>query len=126
MAWSVGLVNHKEIDLINIYQATRLAMLKAVRVLKVKPDYLLIDAMKIETNIPQKSVIQGDRPCAALAAASIIAKTYRDRIMEMMDTFYPVYGFKENKGYGTARHVEALKLYGPSKVHRRSFLHNIC
>ena len=126
VAWSVGLVNHKEIDILNIYESTRLAMLKAVRTLTVKPDYLLIDAMNIKINIPQKSIIHGDSRCAAIAAASIIAKTYRDRIMEIMDPLYPVYGFKENKGYGTARHVEALKLYGPSRVHRRSFLHNIC
>ena len=126
VAWSVGLVNHKEIDRLNIYQATRLAMLKAVRALTFKPDYLLLDAMNIETSIPQQSIIHGDSQCASIAAASIIAKTYRDRIMEIMDTFYPVYGFKENKGYGTARHVEVLKLQGPSRVHRRSFLHNIC
>jgi len=124
VAWSVGLVNHKEIDILNIYQSTRLAMLKAVKALTVKPDYLLLDAMNIVTNIPQKSVIHGDSQCAAIAAASIIAKTYRDRIMRIMDAFYPVYGFKENKGYGTARHVEALKLHGPSRVHRSSFLHN--
>lgn len=124
VAWAVGLVNHKEIDRINIYQATRLAMLKAVQALAVRPDYLLLDAMKIAINIPQESIVHGDCQCAAIAAASIIAKTYRDRIMELMDDFYPGYGFRENKGYGTARHLEALKLYGPSLVHRRSFLHN--
>ncbi|HHY06724.1 MAG TPA: ribonuclease HII [Clostridia bacterium] len=123
-AWAVGLVNHKEIDQINILQATKKAMLKAVRGLVVKPDYLLLDALSIDTNIPQESVVHGDRECAAIAAASIIAKTYRDRIMELMDEFYPVYGFKENKGYGTARHLEALRLYGPSLVHRKSFLSN--
>lgn len=126
VAWSIGLVNHKEIDRINIFQATKLAMLKAVRVLKIKPDYLLLDAMNIDINIPQKSIIHGDSQCAAIAAASIIAKTYRDRIMGIMDDFYPEYGFKDNMGYGTARHLEALKLYGPSSVHRRSFLRNIC
>lgn len=126
VAWSVGLVNHKEIDQLNIYQATRLAMVKALRALKVRPDYLLLDALQIDTDIPQKSIIHGDRKCASIAAASIIAKTYRDRIMEIMDDFYPEYGFKENKGYGTMRHIEALKLYGPSRVHRKSFLRNIC
>jgi ribonuclease HII len=126
IAWAVGLVNHKKIDQINILQATKLAMLKAVRALAVRPDYLLLDAMSIDINIPQESVVHGDCRCAAIAAASILAKTYRDRIMEIMDDFYPVYGFRENKGYGTARHLEALKLYGPSLVHRKSFLSNYC
>lgn len=124
VAWAVGLVSHKEIDRINIYQATKVAMLKAVKALAVQPDYLLLDAMRIETKIPQQSIVHGDCQCAAIAAASIIAKTYRDRIMELMDSFYPLYGFKENKGYGTARHLAALQLYGPSPVHRRSFLPN--
>ena len=126
VAWSVGLINHQEIDKINIYEATKIAMLKAVRRLNVQPDYLLLDAMKIESSIPQRSVVQGDSKCAAIAAASIIAKTYRDRIMVIMDDFFPVYGFKDNKGYGTKRHIEALKLYGPSRVHRKTFLRNIC
>jgi ribonuclease HII len=124
-AWAVGLVNHKEIDCINIYQATKLAMLKAVRRLSVKPDYLLIDAMTIASDISQEKIIHGDSLCASIAAASIIAKTYRDRIMEILDGFYPYYGFIENKGYGTARHLEALKTYGSSPVHRKSFLHNL-
>ncbi|MGI6587668.1 MAG: ribonuclease HII [Peptococcia bacterium] len=126
IAWAVGLVNHKEIDRINILQATKKAMLKAVWALAVKPDYLLLDAMNIDLNIPQENIVHGDCQCAAIAAASIIAKTYRDRIMELMDDFYPVYGFRDNKGYGTARHLEALNLYGPSSVHRKSFLSNYC
>lgn len=125
VAWSVGLVNHKEIDRVNIYQATKMAMAKAVRSLKIQPDYLLIDAMKIEADLPQESIIHGDSLCAAIAAASIIAKTYRDRLMIMLDDFYPNYGFKDNKGYGTARHLEALRLFGPSPVHRRSFIQKI-
>lgn len=125
VAWAVGLVNHKEIDRVNIYQATKIAMAKAVRSLKIRPDYLLIDAMKIDTDIPQEGIIHGDSLCAAIAAASIIAKTYRDRLMVLLDNFYPAYGFKDNKGYGTARHMEALHLLGPSPVHRRSFLKKI-
>jgi ribonuclease HII len=125
VAWSVGLVNHREIDALNIYQATKVAMTKALRFLRVRPDYLLVDAMKLEVDVPQESVTHGDRTCAAIAAASIIAKTYRDRIMELLDEVYPSYGFKDNKGYGTARHLEALRLYGPSPVHRRSFLGKI-
>lgn len=125
VAWAVGLVNHKEIDRINIYQATKVAMAKAVRSLKVCPDYLLLDAMHIDADIPQESIVRGDSTCAAIAAASIIAKTYRDRLMVLLDEFYPVYGFKDNKGYGTAHHREALQLYGPSPVHRRSFLQKI-
>ena len=119
----MGLVNHKEIDRINIYQATKVAMAKAVRSLKVCPDYLLLDAMHIDADIPQESIVRGDSTCAAIAAASIIAKTYRDRLMVLLDEFYPVYGFKDNKGYGTAHHREALQLYGPSPVHRRSFFY---
>jgi ribonuclease HII len=125
IAWSVGLVNHKEIDCLNIYQATRVAMRKAVRFLQVQPDYLLIDALSIDVELPQEGIVHGDSLSASIAAASIIAKTYRDRLMELMDCFYPVYGFKENKGYGTARHLEALRQYGASPVHRRSFLRKI-
>lgn len=123
IAWSVGLVNHKEIDCLNIYQATRVAMRKAVRSLQNQPDYLLIDALSIDIELPQEGIVHGDSLSASIAAASIIAKTYRDRLMELMDHFYPVYGFKENKGYGTARHLEALRRYGASPVHRKSFLH---
>jgi ribonuclease HII len=125
VAWAVGLVNHKEIDRLNIYQATKVAMAKAVRSLKVCPDYLLLDAMHIDLDVPQESIVRGDSTCAAIAAASVIAKTYRDRLMVLLDEFYPVYGFKDNKGYGTAQHREALQLYGPSPVHRRSFLQKI-
>lgn len=125
VAWAVGVVNHKEIDRLNIYQATKVAMAKAVRSLKVCPDYLLLDAMHIDLDVPQESIVRGDSTCAAIAAASIIAKTYRDRLMVLLDEFYPVYGFKENKGYGTAQHREALQLYGPCPVHRRSFLQKI-
>lgn len=124
IAWAVGVVNHKQIDRINIYQAAKLAMLKAVHKLTVKPDYLLLDAMTIASDIPQESIIHGDSVCASIAAASIIAKTYRDRIMEILDSFYPCYGFIENKGYGTPRHLDALKNYGSSPVHRKSFLQN--
>ncbi|MDD2402563.1 MAG: ribonuclease HII [Clostridia bacterium] len=122
IAWAVGLVNHKEIDRLNIYQATRLAMLKAVKRMLVKPDYLIIDAMKIDVDLPQEGIIHGDSLCASIAAASVIAKTYRDRIMNIMDKFYPKYGFKENKGYGTNQHILALKAYGHAPIHRKTFL----
>lgn len=125
VAWGIGLVNHKEIDRINILEATKQATLKAIKALKVKPDYLLMDALRIKTAIPQESVLKGDARCAAIAAASILAKTYRDHLLELMDPVYPVYNFKQNKGYGTKEHFAALRQYGPSAVHRQSFLGNL-
>lgn len=124
VAWSIGLVDEGEIDRINILQATKQAMLKAIKDIHCQPDYLLIDALKLDTTIPQEGIIQGDSCSASIAAASIVAKTYRDSLMEAMDENYPQYGFSLHKGYGTALHYEALKQYGPCPIHRRSFLHN--
>lgn len=125
VAWAIGIANQQEIDQINIREATKKAMQRAVAALKVEPDYLLIDALELELALPQESVIKGDQKCASIAAASIIAKTERDRLMVLLDYFYPQYGFKKHKGYGTAEHWVALQLYGPSAVHRRSFLKNL-
>lgn len=122
LAWSIGLVDHNEIDRINILQATKRAMVKAVEGLSLQPDYLLIDALEIPLSIAQEGIIQGDSRCRAIAAASIIAKTYRDNLMDKLDELYPYYGFKDNKGYGTPRHLEALAQYGPCLIHRKSFL----
>jgi len=122
VAYSVGVVNHYEIDCLNIRAATQKAMVKAVDSLSITPDYLLIDALEIKSSIPQESIIRGDQQCAAIAAASILAKTTRDALMDFLDSFYPQYGFKQNKGYGTTQHFSALREYGPSDVHRRSFL----
>lgn len=125
LAWGIGVIDHEEIDNINILQATKKAMLAAVRNMVYRPDYLLIDALEIPVAIPQEAIIHGDSISASIAAASIVAKTYRDSLMEMMDILYPEYGFKEHKGYGTAIHIEALARYGPCPIHRKSFLKNI-
>jgi len=120
--WSVGIVEHREIDEINILQATKKAMAESVAGLNKRPDYLLIDALEIALPIPQEGIIHGDSLSASIAAASILAKTYRDSLMEIMDELYPEYGFKEHKGYGTPRHIRALQQFGPCPVHRKSFL----
>ena len=123
--WAIGVVDHREIDRINILQAAKKAMAAAVAGLSREPDYLLIDALTINLPVPQEGIIRGDSICASIAAASIIAKTYRDSLMELMDELYPEYGFKDHKGYGTPRHLEALRTYGPCPIHRVSFLRKI-
>lgn len=111
------------IDDINILQATYSAMRKAVMSMKVQPEFLLNDAVTIPgIEIPQCPIIHGDATSVSIAAASIIAKVTRDRLMEEYDVLYPMYGFARNKGYGTAEHIAALKKYGPCPIHRRSFI----
>lgn len=122
VAWAVGVVDHKEIDGTNILRATKRAMIEAVKQLSPTPRYLLIDALNLELEIPQEGIIHGDSICACIAAASIIAKTYRDSLMDMVDMLYPEYGFKTHKGYGTARHLHALAEHGPCPIHRTTFL----
>ncbi len=127
IAWAVGIVDHTVIDEINILNATRLAMKTAIENLKIKPDYILIDAeKKVDTNnIPYLPIIKGDALSISIGAASIIAKVTRDRIMREYDKIFPMYGFEKHKGYGTKAHVEALKEYGPCMIHRKSFLTKI-
>lgn len=123
-AWEygVGIVEPAEIDLINIYQASRVAMLKALQSLQSPPDYLLVDALVVpETDIEQRAVIHGDALSIAIAAASIIAKYTRDQLMIRYDLEYPGYGFAKHKGYPTPEHYDALQRLGPSPIHRRSF-----
>ena len=123
ISYAVSFVSEKRIDEINILNATFEAMRDAVNKLSVKPDILLNDAVTIpDLNIKQIPIIKGDTKSASIAAASIIAKVERDRFMEEMDEKYPGYGFKDNKGYGTAFHIEALKNQGPCPIHRRSFI----
>lgn len=117
----IGIVSSKRIDEINIYEATKEAMKLAVENSIVKPEYLLIDAMKLDIDIPIKSIIKGDTLSESIAAASIIAKVTRDSIMYELDKEYPVYDFKNNKGYGTKKHLKALKEYGAIEEHRKSF-----
>lgn len=117
----IGIVDEKRIDEINIYEATKEAMLSAIKNSKIKPDYLLIDAMKLDTDIPFLSIIKGDTKSESIAAASIIAKVTRDNMMKQLHKKYPEYSFDKNKGYGTKKHIEALKEYGILNEHRLSF-----
>ena len=117
----IGSCSASEIDEINILEATKKAMLEAVNNLSVKPEHLLIDAVKLDTKIPSTSIIKGDAKSISIAAASIIAKVTRDRMMIELDKNYPMYDFKHNKGYGTKKHIEAIYKYGVLDTHRRSF-----
>ena len=126
VAWSVGIVDETRIDEINILNATKEALTKAISNLKIKPEIILVDALdKIDTfSIPYISIIKGDAKIYSIAAASIIAKVTRDRIIRSYDKIYPEYEFIKNKGYGTAKHIEAIKQYGLCPIHRRSFTKN--
>lgn len=117
----IGIVDEKKIDEINIYESTKVAMKMAIDNLSIKPDYVLIDAMKLDIDIPSNSIIKGDAKSESIAAASIIAKVTRDRMIDEIDKEYPMYDLKNNKGYGTKKHLEALKEYGPCKYHRYSY-----
>jgi len=121
LAIGIGIASVEEIDLINIYRAAREAMLSAIRQLSLKPDFLLIDAMPMEIDIPYLSLIKGDALSVSIAAASIVAKTTRDLYMMEMDKLFPEYGFKNHKGYGTKEHLEALKTYGITPIHRKTY-----
>lgn len=127
IAWSVGIVDQTEIDEINILNATKKALTIAIQNLKVKPDRILVDALEhIDTcGIPYTSIIKGDAKNYSIAAASIIAKVTRDRIMYEWDEIYPEYGFASHKGYGTAKHIQAIKENGICMLHRKSFVKNI-
>lgn len=123
IAWSTGIINEDEIDEINILNATKKALTEAISKLSVKPELILVDALeKIDTNsIPYTSIIKGDAKIYSISCASIIAKVTRDRIMRTYGKLYPEYGFESHKGYGTAKHIEAIKQYGLCPIHRRSF-----
>ncbi|KZE65854.1 ribonuclease HII [Fictibacillus phosphorivorans] len=121
ISFSVFLVQPEKIDDINIYQASKFAMTEAVSSLDVKPDQLLIDAMEVPLAIDQLKIIKGDEKSISIAAASIVAKVTRDRYMMKLDEQYPEYGFKSNMGYGTKEHLEALRKFGPTSIHRKSF-----
>lgn len=122
IAYAIGQVEAKEIDRINILEATKKAMLVAIASLKPAPDHLLIDALHLkQTPLPQKSIIKGDSISVSIAAASILAKTYRDELMTAYNEQFPQYGFAAHKGYGCASHYEAVRKYGPCVLHRLSF-----
>ncbi len=120
-AVGIGVIHAEEIDRINILQAAKKAMLHAVVNMVQTPDYLLVDAVKLDTPYPSEALIKGDARSISIAAASIIAKETRDRMMEELHQAYPQYGFSANMGYGTAAHIEALRTYGPSPCHRLTF-----
>jgi len=122
-AYGIAFASEQEIDEINILQATFLAMERAVKALGVQPDLALVDGNRAPAlGMPVKTVVKGDSLSASIAAASILAKVTRDRLLEKLDEAYPQYGFAVHKGYGTKRHYEALREFGPSPVHRVSFL----
>lgn len=121
ISFGVGVVSESVIDDINIYEATKVAMKEAINNLSVKPEHVLIDAMKLDLDVPSTSIIKGDAKSEVIAAASIIAKVTRDRMLEEMDNEFPMYDLKNNKGYATKKHLESLKKYGPCKYHRKSF-----
>jgi ribonuclease HII len=121
LAWAVAAVDAARIDQINIYQASRLAMREAVLGLNPGADHLLVDALRLDCDLPQRAIIHGDALSASIAAASIIAKVERDRMIVEWDPVFPVYGLASNKGYSTPRHLAALREHGPSPLHRQSF-----
>ena len=126
ISYSVAIIGEDVIDEINILRATKQGVTKVVEDLEIKPDLILVDALtQIDTKkIPYYSIIKGDAKCYSIAAASIIAKVTRDRIMRQWEDVYPQYGFATHKGYGTARHIAAIKEYGLCPIHRRSFTKN--
>lgn len=117
----VEVISVEEVDRLNVYQASKQAMLSCIKKMKTKVDYILTDAMKLDIDIPCLDIIKGDQKAACIAAASIIAKVTRDRLMIEIDKEYPQYGFSKHKGYVTKYHLEMLDKYGPSAVHRQSF-----
>src|SRR5579862_5681462 len=121
IAYAIAAVDAARIDQINIYHASRLAMLHAVTALAPAADFLLIDAMRIDCPLPQTPIIHGDARSASIAAASIIAKVARDKLITEWDPVFPAYGLASNKGYSTPHHISALREHGPSPLHRKSF-----
>ena len=121
IAIGIGVKDNHVIDQVNIYEATKLAMMEAIGQLEPQPQHLLIDAMKLELSIPQTSIIKGDANSLSIAAASIVAKVTRDQMMEEFDREYPGYDFAQNAGYGTANHLDGLHKLGVTPIHRRSF-----
>ena len=121
ITYGIGIVDEKKIDEVNIYEATEIAMISALNNCKIKPEHVLIDAMKLDIDIPSTSIIKGDAKSLSIAAASVIAKVTRDRMMISLDRKYPMYDFKNNKGYPTKKHLEAIREYGIIEEHRKSY-----
>jgi ribonuclease HII len=121
IAWAVAAVDAAVIDQINIYQASRVAMREAVLRLAPNPDHLLVDAVRLDSDLPQNPIIHGDALSVSIAAASILAKVERDRLIREWDPVFPMYGLASNKGYSTPHHLAALREHGPCPLHRQSF-----
>lgn len=122
--YSVSIVSHEIIDDINILEATKKAMRECIAGMPIIPELVLVDAVKLDAITQTRAIIKGDATSYNIAAASIIAKVTRDRLMLEYDKIYPQYGFAKNKGYGTAAHIDAIKQFGPCPIHRRSFIKN--
>ena len=124
ISYGISIIGQEEIDAINILNATKEGLTNSLKELKVKPDLIIVDALThIDTlGIPYESIIKGDAKCYSISAASILAKVTRDRIMREWATIYPQYGFEQHKGYGTAKHISAIKEYGPCPIHRKTFI----
>jgi len=122
IAVAVGIISHQVIDTVNIFEATKLAMMQAIEKMPEQPQFLLIDGLTLsQCSIPQKGIIKGDKLCLSIACASIVAKVTRDHIMEELDKAYPGYSLARHKGYATEEHISRLKQLGPSPIHRLSF-----
>ena len=122
--YKISIIPHDVIDEINILRATKRAMTECIESMSVKPELVLIDAVQLNVSVPVKSIIKGDAQSYNIAAASVLAKVTRDRIMREYGLIYPQYGFAKNKGYGTAEHIAALKKFGPCPIHRKTFIKN--
>lgn len=121
LAIGVGIISEEVIDKVNIYEATKMAMKEAIAQLAIRPEHILIDAMPLDIDIPTTSIIKGDLKSITISAASVIAKVTRDRMLYELDQAYPMYDFKNNKGYPTKKHLKAIEQYGILKEHRRSY-----
>lgn len=121
IAYNIQVISVEEVDKLNVYQASKTGMLRAIKEINIKPDYALSDAMPLDTSIECTSIIKGDAKSISIASASILAKVTRDHLMEEYDHIYPQYNFKKHKGYPTKEHKELLKKYGVSPIHRKSF-----
>lgn len=122
--YQIEFIDEETIDKINILNATKLGMKNCINNIKTKPNYILIDAVKLDIDIPYEPIIKGDALSYSIACASILAKVSRDKLMVEIDKKYPNYNFKKHKGYGTKEHIENLKIFGPCKIHRKTFIKN--
>ena len=123
-SYSVSIISPEIIDEINILEATKRAMTECINTMPVTPNLVLVDAVKLDVPVPTRAIIKGDATSYNIAAASIISKVTRDRLMVEYDALYPQYGFAKHKGYGTKAHIDAIKEFGPCPIHRRSFIKN--